>query len=143
MNIEYKVNTPVSVKQFIHLLNKSTLSKRRPVDDIECIQGMLDNSNLIVTAWCEEKLIGISRCVTDFYYACYLSDLAVDKEYQGMGIGKNMQKFTQEQLGPKCKMILIAAPSANSYYEKLGYINNRRCWLLERDSIINVSKASG
>ncbi|MEJ2141394.1 MAG: GNAT family N-acetyltransferase [Gammaproteobacteria bacterium] len=139
MNIEYKVNTPVSVKQFIKLLNESTLAKRRPVDNMVCIQGMLENSNLVVTAWNGEKLIGISRCITDFHYACYLSDLAVNKEFQGMGIGKKLQKITQQQLGPYCKIILIAAPSANSYYEKLGYTNNERCWLLERDNSININ----
>ena len=136
MNDEYKINTPVSVKQFIELLDESTLAERRPVDDLVCIQGMLENSNLIVTAWNGEKLIGVSRCMTDFHYACYLSDLAVNKEYQGTGIGKKLQKITQEQLGPNCKIILIAAPLANSYYEKLGYINNERCWLLEHDNSI-------
>lgn len=43
---------------------------------------MYKNSNLIVSAWLNNELIGISRSITDFCYACYLSDLAVKREYQ-------------------------------------------------------------
>lgn len=31
--IDYKVNEPISVKQFIALLNKTTLGARRPLED--------------------------------------------------------------------------------------------------------------
>jgi len=133
MNIEYKTDKPVSVAQFIDLLRESTLGERRPIDDRECMEGMIKNSNLIVSAWDGEKLVGIARSVTDFHYACYLSDLAVDKNYQNSGVGKRLQALTQEQLGSKCKLILIAAPAANLYYEHLGFTNNPRCWVLERE----------
>ena len=131
MSIKYKINHPVSAEQFIHCLNASTLGQRRPVDDLECMQGMVENSNLMVTAWEGERLVGIARSMTDFHYACYLSDIAVDKAYQRKGIGKKLQQITQSKLGVKCKLILIAAPDANSYYQHLDYSNNPRCWVLD------------
>ena len=136
MSIDYKINTPVSVDQFIDLLRDSTLGERRPVDDRDCMEGMINNGNLLVTAWDGEKLIGVSRSVTDFHYACYLSDLAVAKQYQKTGIGKKLIVKTQEQLGPKCKLILLAAPAANSYYKHIGFDHNDRCWILERENSI-------
>lgn len=137
MSIEYKINVPVSADQFIVLLSQTTLGQRRPIDDWKCIDGMVKNSNLMVSAWKGENLVGIARSMTDYHYACYLSDLAVDEKYQGYGIGKKLQAVTQEQLGPKCKLILMAAPAANSYYEHLGFTNNPRCWVLERDHAIS------
>lgn len=139
MNIEYKVNEPISPEQFISLLKDSTLGERRPIDDFQCIEGMISNSNLILSAWVNvdggvSKLIGIARSVTDFHYACYLSDLAVSKGYQKLGIGKKLQALTQEQLGAKCKLILIAAPAANPYYEHIGFTHNPRCWVLDPSS---------
>jgi predicted N-acetyltransferase YhbS len=136
MSIEYKINEPVSVEHFLALLNASTLGERRPIEDLECLKGMLANSNLVVSAWEDHHLVGIARSVTDFHYACYLSDLAVAQTHQKMGIGKQLQTLTQEQLGPKCKLILIAAPAANQYYEHIGFTNNPRCWVLERDASI-------
>ncbi len=137
MSIEYKINEPITTDQFVALLKTSTLGNRRPIDDKECIEGMVSNSNLIVSAWHQNKLVGIARSVTDFHYACYLSDLAVSLEHQKAGIGKQLQILTQEQLGPKCKLILIAAPAANEYYEHIGFNHNPRCWVLERESSIS------
>jgi ribosomal protein S18 acetylase RimI-like enzyme len=100
------------------------------------MEGMISNSNLIVSAWDGGTLVGIARSMTDFHFACYLSDLAVNKAYQRRGIGRQLQILTQEQLGSRCKLILIAAPKANSYYKQFGYTNNRRCWVLERETIL-------
>jgi predicted N-acetyltransferase YhbS len=75
--------------------------------------------------------------MTDFHYACYMSDLAVSKKYQRNGIGRKLQVTTQAQLGPRCKLILVAAPAADSYYEHIGFTNNQRCWILERDQRIS------
>ena len=137
MSIEYKINSPISADQFIELLYESTLGERRPVDDRECMEGMVKNSNLMVTAWNGNKLVGVARSMTDFHYACYLSDLAVHKYYQQKGIGKKLQAITQEQLGHQCKLILVAAPKANSYYEHIGFTNNQRCWVLDREKNIS------
>ena len=137
MSIEYKINEPITAEQFIELLHKSTLGERRPVDDKECIKGMINNSNLMVSAWDGKELVGIARSMTDFHYACYLSDLAVHKKYQKQGIGKKLQSITQEELGEKCNLILVAAPSAHSYYRHIGFSNNTRCWLLGRNEKIS------
>ena len=137
MNVEYKVNSPITSGQFIQLLKKSTLAERRPTDDIECIDGMLANSNLIVTAWVDNELVGIARSITDFHYACYLSDLAVSEVFQRKGIGKRLQVITQGQLKPHCKLILLASPAANQYYKRIGFTKNERCWVLNRNVSIN------
>lgn len=136
MPIEYKVNEPITADQFVDLLNRSTLGERRPVHDRACMEGMVANGNLLVTAWDAGELVGVARSVTDFHYACYLSDLAVRQSHQRQGIGKQLQVLTQQQLGPRCKLILLAAPAANEYYEHIGFTNNPRCWVLERGKSI-------
>jgi len=138
MEIEYKVNTSITTDQFITLLKKSNLAERRPINDRECVNGMLAHSNLIITAWSGDELVGIARSVTDFHYACYLSDLAVSESYQKKGIGKRLQVITQEQLKQHCKLILLAAPAANKYYKHIGFIKNERCWVLNRNASIII-----
>ncbi|XOV78860.1 MAG: GNAT family N-acetyltransferase [Aestuariibacter sp.] len=131
MSVTYQINSQITTEQFIRLLKASTLGERRPVDNIECMRGMVENSNLMVSAWDGDDLVGIARSVTDFHYCCYLSDLAVAHSHQRMGIGKKLQELTKEQLGPECKLILLAAPKANDYYPQLGYQHNPRCWVLD------------
>ena len=119
----------VNAWQFQQLLKQCSLGARRPSDDLECLATMLANSNLLVSAWEGDCLVGIARSVTDFSYCCYLSDLAVDERYQRQGIGKGLLTATEQALAIGCKLILIAAPTANDYYAPLGFERNERCWI--------------
>ena len=110
--ILYKVGERLSADEFTEVLRSSTLGERRPVDDHECIESMVKNANLIVTARSEGKLIGVARSMTDFSYVAYLSDLAVDESFQGQGIGRELIHLTKEKLGPRCTLILLSAPGS-------------------------------
>jgi len=131
--IAYNANSPLTAAEFIDVLRRSTLAERRPVDDPEAIAGMVANADLTVTAWDGDRLVGVARSVTDFTYCCYLSDLAVDAAYQRQGIGVELIARTQAQLGPQCKLILLAAPAAADYYPRIGFEHHPRCWILDRD----------
>ena len=135
-DIRYETNTSVSTAEFVSLLKSSTLGERRPIDDLECIEGMLKNSNLIISAWHKDKLVGISRSVTDFNYCCYLSDLAVDSEHQGQGVGKELLKITKKSLRASCMIILLSAPVAVNYYPQLGFNKHESAWMLSPNTEI-------
>ena len=141
MQIVYEIDKSVGVNQFIDLLRRSTLSERRPIDDLACMQGMVDNADLMVTAWHGQKLVGVARSVTDFHFCCYLSDLAVDKDYQKQGIGMELQRLTRQQLNDHCKIILLAAPDAAGYYGHIGYQKHDRCWVLGRSDRLATRQA--
>jgi ribosomal protein S18 acetylase RimI-like enzyme len=129
--IEYKVNPEISVDDFIETLNRSGLGERRPVNDTETIKGMLENADIIVTAYDNNKIAGIARAVTDYRYCCYLSDLAVDKEYQHRGIGKTLISKLKQKLHKNCKIILLSAPAATEYYPKIGFEKHNSAWVLK------------
>lgn len=131
--IRYKTDFKINTEQFIDLLRRSSLASRRPVDDLKCIQSMLDNADILISAWNGETLVGIARSVSDFSYCCYLSDLAVDETFQKQGIGKELISKTQKLLGPKCKIILLSAPAAVEYYPKIGFEKHNQCWILSRE----------
>ncbi len=130
MTIRYAHDRKISDEQFVDLLKRSTLAERRPVDDPACIKAMLQHADLMCTAWDGAKLVGVARSVTDFEYCCYLSDLAVDEAYQKQGIGRELIRLTQSRLGRKAKVILLAAPKAETYYPKLGFDAHRSAWIL-------------
>jgi predicted N-acetyltransferase YhbS len=91
---------------------------------------MLEHADLLCTAWDDSKLVGVARSVTDFEYCCYLSDLAVDKEYQRSGIGKELIRLTRSKLGGRAKIVLLAAPNAESYYGHIGFEPHQSAWTL-------------
>ena len=97
--------------------------------EFERIKAMLKNANLIITARNKGELIGVARSLTDFAYCTYLSDLAVDIEYQKQGIGKELIRLTKKET-PKAKVILLAAPKAVHYYPHIGMTKHNACFLL-------------
>jgi predicted N-acetyltransferase YhbS len=130
--ITYHSNIKITVNDFIGLLKRSTLAERRPVDDSSRIQKMLDHANVVVTAWSADVLVGVSRAVTDFSFCCYLSDLAVDENFQHQGIGKQLVKLTHEAAGMETQLILLAAPKATNYYPKIGMKQFAHCFVFDR-----------
>jgi GNAT superfamily N-acetyltransferase len=130
MSIRYDSGQVIGEAEFVDLLKRSTLAERRPVDNPKCIAAMLKHANLICTAWDGDKLIGVARSVTDFEYCCYLSDLAVDVDYQKQGVGKELIRLTQSRLGNQAKIILLAAPKAEGYYPRIGFDAHHSAWVI-------------
>ncbi len=130
MNIHYKVNDQLPIDQIIEVYNSSGI--KRPTHDIERIAKMYSHSNLIISAWDGELLVGIARSLTDYCYCCYLSDLCVRKNYQKKGIGKKLIELTKEIIGNHTALILIAAPSALEYYPRLGFEKIENGFIIKR-----------
>lgn len=128
--ISYQQEKNLSVSDFREILISSGLAERRPVHDRDRLQKMIDHADVILTARSQERIIGIARAITDFSYCCYLSDLAVDKNFQKMGVGKKLMEMMSEISGAQTSLILLAAPSAEAYYSKIGMtpINNGWIW---------------
>ncbi len=130
MPLAYKVNIPLDLDAVIEVYRTSTLGERRPVDERERMQQMVDNADLIVTAWDGDLMVGIARSVTDWAYCCYLSDLAVRESHQRQGIGKELIRRTQAELGEGTSLILLAAPKAVDYYGHIGMHHHPSAWVL-------------
>jgi len=121
-------------RDIIDLLVRSTLAERRPVDELETIRSMLEHAGVIITARIAGRLVGISRAITDFSFCTYLSDLAVDRDYQRRGIGKELIRLTHEAAGLNTMLILLAAPLARTYYPRIGMQSHDSCWIIPRRS---------
>lgn len=133
MNIHYAMEPELGVDEFVDVLRRSTLAERRPVDDRERIAGMLEHAGVIVTARDEHGLlVGVSRAISDYHYCTYLSDLAVDVAFQKRGIGRELLLRTHAAGGFHTSLILLAAPTAASYYPHVGMQKHESCWVVPR-----------
>ncbi|MDB5261677.1 MAG: family acetyltransferase [Adhaeribacter sp.] len=126
--ISYRQGNHLDLDAVIQLYRASTLGERRPVDDRERMAAMLQHANLVITAWDGERLVGISRALTDFVYTTYLSDLAVHVDYQHQGIGKELIRRTKAATDPRASLTLLAAPAAEKYYSHIGFQHMPQAW---------------
>jgi predicted N-acetyltransferase YhbS len=107
------------VDDLIRVFDSSSIV--RPTTNRERIAKMFSNANLVLSAWDEGRLVGVGRALTDYSYCCYLSDLAVDREYQRSGIGKKLIELVREDMGSEVALILLSAAGAMPYYSKVGF----------------------
>jgi ribosomal protein S18 acetylase RimI-like enzyme len=121
---------PISPIQLGDVFARSGI--RRPTDDLPRLTKMIQYADLFCGAWMDDKLIGVARALTDFSYCCYLSDLAVDRAYQKMGIGKALIAQIRNQLTDEVAIILLSAPEAKDYYKLLGFEWADNCWRIPR-----------
>jgi predicted N-acetyltransferase YhbS len=120
----------LDVAEVAALYRASTLAERRPVADTERFADMVRNANLTAVARIDDRLVGIARCITDGAYATYLSDLAVDAEFQHRGIGRDLIAKIREA-APRAKIVLLSAPAAEAYYPHIGFTRHNSAWVLD------------
>jgi len=133
MKISYKTNFIPQIEDIINLFNYSGYFPIADKNDIERITKMFQNADLIITAWHEDKLVGIARSLCDFSYCCYLSDLCVRDEYKKNGIGKELIKMTKELAGKECKLLLHSSSTALDFYTKIGMQQIDTAFIIQRE----------
>lgn len=130
MPITYHFDQIPTPEQIIELYDNAGLP--RPTHDRERIGKMYENANLIVTAWDEDVLVGVSRSITDWVWSTYLADLAVRKEYHKSGIGKKLIELTREKVGEQSMVLLLSVPTALEYYPKIGFTKQESSFIIHR-----------
>ena len=138
--ISYRTGNDLDLDAVIDVYRDSTLGERRPVDDREVMGKMLAAANLVVSAWDGDRLVGISRSLSDFVFCTYLSDLAVRLSYQRQGIGRELVKRTQKE-GKSATIFLFSAPAAKPYYPHIGFSEGSG-WMLTRMQRVRASGAA-
>lgn len=127
--IDYHENQELDPAAVARLFDASGIV--RPTSDIPRIARMFANANLVISAW-DGLRLGVSRALTDFSYCCYLSDLAVDADYQRRGIGQELLRRTQSLAGDEVTLILLSASGAMAYYPKVGLAQADNAFVLRR-----------
>lgn len=130
ISVQYAQEKDLDWQEFNTTLIASTLGERRPVNDYERIKSMIENSNLVITARIDNKLVGVARSVTDWVFCTYLSDLFVDQNYQKLGIGRELIRHTK-LASPQAKLILLSAPKAINYYPRIGMTHHTHAYTLD------------
>lgn len=130
LEVKYLDSKDIRAEDLSRVFLKSGIN--RPHQDTERIRRMIANSDIVVSAWIGEQMVGVARAITDYSYCCYLSDLAVDSDYQGLGIGKRLVELLREKLGDECSLVLLSAPGAVDYYPKIGFENTDKAFVIKR-----------
>lgn len=113
----------LAVAEFRRVLLDSGLGAIRPLDDTARLRAMLAAADVVMTARTDDaarRLVGVARCISDFSWCAYLSDLAVCRSAQGLGVGHALLGALRQHLGPRVTLALQSVPAAVGFYERAG-----------------------
>ncbi|MBI1752999.1 MAG: GNAT family N-acetyltransferase [Acidobacteria bacterium] len=105
---------------------------RRPIHDPERIRRMFEASNVVISAYDGERLVGLLRGWTDFAFDGYICDLAIHPACQKTGVGRRLLDLAVE-LGEGVQWVLLASPIAKDYYAHVGWAKVENGWKAVRE----------
>lgn len=123
VTITYKEER-LSAEEYIDFLKRTDLGSQYPKERFrERIEKLVQNASISLAARNEEgKIVGILFGLTDFCDWLYVTDLGVDRDYEGRGIGTKLMRAAHELAGGEkdIALYLVANKKAVPFYQKLG-----------------------
>ena len=117
-DIEYKQTRNISIDDILNLYKSNKWSSAKKPKEL--YNGLM-NSHSLVTAWDEEKLVGLVNSITDGYLVVYYPHLLVLPKYQKQGIGLNLLKIITQKYQYFHQQILVAEAETVDFYHKCGF----------------------
>ena len=102
------------------LFNQNTFwAKNRT---LEQIKKMLENSNVIITVWKKNSLVGFGRATTDEIYRAVLWDIIVSKDIQRVGLGKVIvEELLKDKKINSVEKVYLMTTDSKDFYKQLGF----------------------
>ena len=108
------------LKKLQILFNQNALwAKDRNIGQIKT---MLANSNVIITLWKKNNLVGFGRATTDQVYRAVLWDIVVSKDVQRVGLGKIIvDELLKDKKINSAEKIYLMTTDSKDFYTQLGF----------------------
>lgn len=103
--IEIRETLDISKEDIIEIYRANQWSS---ADKPEELYKALLNSHSLISAWDQERLIGLGNAISDGYVVVYYPHLIVHPDYHGKGVGKLILSRFQEKYGNFHQQILVA-----------------------------------
>lgn len=118
MQVTISETRNIALNQVIDLYKANKWSA---ADKPEALHQALLHSHSLISAWIEEKLVGIGNAISDGHLVVYYPHLLVHPDYQGKGIGQKIMARMQEKYQHFHMQMLTADGKAIDFYQKIGF----------------------
>ena len=94
-------------------------AKSRTIKDLK---KCLANSDVIVSLWVGNEIVGFGRALTDGIYRGVLWDIVIDQNYQGKGFGKLIvENLLSSKKIKKTKKLYLMTTNKKLFYSQLDF----------------------
>ena len=104
--------------------------------NIAQIKKMLAHSNVIITLWNKNNLVGFGRATTDQVYRAVLWDVVVSKDLQRVGLGKVIvEELLKDKKINSAEKVYLMTTDSKDFYKQLGFKVNTNQSLMMLNSM--------
>ena len=122
MSIEIKYGTKhIDWKELCEIIRLAPLGKRDP----EKLKIAVHNSYTVCTAYCEGKMVGFGRALSDGQYQSAIYDVVVLPKFQNLGVGRAIMVSLLAKLPKSGPVLIYVEPGKQKFYQKFGFGNLR------------------
>ena len=101
------------------LENNTFWAKNRKIKDLK---NCLANSDVIVSLWVGNEIVGFGRALTDGIYRGVLWDIVIDQKYQGKGFGKLIvQSLLSSKKIKNTKKLYLMTTNKKLFYSQFEF----------------------
>ena len=99
--------------------NNAFWAKNRTINDLK---KCLANSDVVISLWVGQEIVGFGRALTDGIYRGVLWDIVIDQNYQGKGFGKLIVKSLLNSKKIKnTKKLYLMTTNKKLFYSQLNF----------------------
>jgi ribosomal protein S18 acetylase RimI-like enzyme len=110
--------------QLLRLYAQAPWARGRTQEDI---REMLARTDLAISVWDGDRMVGFGRVLTDYVYRASIWDVIVDEAYQGQDIGSEiMQRILHHPSLKRVELFWLCTRDKQAFYEKLGFSANEQ-----------------
>ena len=99
---------------------ESTLDRRAALDP-ERLKKALGSYDCVISAWADDRLIGLVAAMDDGEMTAYIHYLLVDPQYRHCGIGRTLMDKIKAHYKDYLKIVLVAYTEVVGFYNSLGF----------------------
>lgn len=114
----------LSAEEYIEFLARTDLGSQYPKERFrERIGKLVANASIsLIARNGAGTVVGVCFGLTDFAYWLLVTDIGIDRNYAGMGIGSELMRLAREAAGGPRDIIVFAYANeeAVGFYEKIG-----------------------
>ena len=127
--IEYNQEKKVAIERLKIMFNEVGWNDKS--GDVTRLEAMVRNSQIVVTAWDGDLMVGFARCVTDYVFNGLINNVVVDLKYRGQGIGKELLTRIVN-CDNQVTYVLRGDPENQGFYKSLGFKQTELCFVFPR-----------
>ncbi|MCA9474687.1 MAG: GNAT family N-acetyltransferase, partial [Nitrospira sp.] len=103
----------------LRLFEQTDWARGRTLEDSE---KMLAHTDLVITAWDDENLVGFGRVLTDFVFRASIWDVIVDRPYHNRDIGKGIvHRMLAHPSLKDVELFWLCTRRYQGFYASLGF----------------------